>query len=481
MAGEAVSAILGELESLTNDPKATEDYSEEVKEVLGEIETLFKAERLNESVEKMLILEKKCRQACDASSSSILCCSILRMLRSIEDWDGVNEYIVILCKKRGQLKRAIIDIVRLCMNWLEEIQSPDIKVRLLKTLSGVTEGKIFVEVERARLTRYLAHQKEAEGNIDEAAILLQDLPVETFGAMDRREKAEFILDQMRLLLLKNDYVRCQIISRKINPKLLEATDFQDIKLSYYEYVIKLYLHEEALLDICKAYYSMLYTPKVEEDPVEWQRILQNYTLYLLLAPYSNEQNDLLNKLRKIDNTSLYILSNPTEDKRLSQMPIFQKIIDEFLTIELMVLPLAYEAELKQHAVFQNIPHPGGDERWTVLQKRVIQHNIRVIGSCCSQMTLSRLSFHLGLTLEECEKEVSELVSSGFLQAKIDRPAGIVRFSKPQETCDYLNKWAFDVGRVVDLLEETSHFIQKEKMLHTARKQKEQMIKKNIEP
>ena len=55
------------------------------------------------------------------------------------------------------------------------------------------------------------------------------LQVETFGSMDRIEKSKFILNQMRLFLLKKDYIRVQIASRKINPKFLEADDFQEIK------------------------------------------------------------------------------------------------------------------------------------------------------------------------------------------------------------------------------------------------------------
>jgi hypothetical protein len=37
--------------------------------------------------------------------------------------------------------------------------------------------QIFVEIERARLTRKLAAMKEAEGNITEAADILQEVPV----------------------------------------------------------------------------------------------------------------------------------------------------------------------------------------------------------------------------------------------------------------------------------------------------------------
>ena len=40
-------------------------------------------------------------------------------------------------------------------------------------------------------------------------------------------------------------------------------------------------------------------------------------------------------------------------------------------------PLAKEEELKKHAVFQESPHEGAKERWELLKKRVVQHNIKV--------------------------------------------------------------------------------------------------------
>ena len=79
-------------------------------------------------------------------------------------------------------------------------------------------------MERAHLTRILSKIKEDEGKINDAADILQELQVETFGSMERREKTEFILEQMRLNLLRKDYVRAQIISRKINLKYFEKDD-----------------------------------------------------------------------------------------------------------------------------------------------------------------------------------------------------------------------------------------------------------------
>jgi 26S proteasome regulatory subunit N5 len=128
----------------------------------------------------------------------------------------LNENVLFLSKRRSQLKQAVTKMVQECCKYVDEIKEMPIKLRLIDTLRLVTEGKIYVEVERARLTKMLAGYKEAENNITEAATLMQEVQVETYGSMDKREKIEFLLDQMRLCLLKGDFVRTQIISRKIS-------------------------------------------------------------------------------------------------------------------------------------------------------------------------------------------------------------------------------------------------------------------------
>ncbi len=51
---------------------------------------------------------------------------------------------------------------------------------LLETLRDVTSGKIYVEMEGARLTRRLAKVREAKGDLDGAAEIMQELQVETW-------------------------------------------------------------------------------------------------------------------------------------------------------------------------------------------------------------------------------------------------------------------------------------------------------------
>lgn len=67
----------------------------------------------------------------------------------------------------------------------------------------------------------LADVLYAKGDVAGAADALQELAVETFGSMSRREKTDFILEQMRLNLERGDYTRTNIVAKKINTKFFD--------------------------------------------------------------------------------------------------------------------------------------------------------------------------------------------------------------------------------------------------------------------
>lgn len=46
--------------------------------------------------------------------------------------------------------------------------------------------------------------------------------------MEKKEKVEFILEQMRLCLAKKDYIRTSIISKKINTRFFTTTEDVDV-------------------------------------------------------------------------------------------------------------------------------------------------------------------------------------------------------------------------------------------------------------
>jgi len=447
-----INPVLG---NLAKDPKATEDFSKDSEDTIARSDTMVKAGRLDEAIEELLALEKKCRMASDGISTAKLICKVCNLFYENKEWAKLREHIVLLSKKRGQLKRPITDMVHLAMTWLGDLDKEK-KMELIDTLNEVTDGKIFVEVEKARLTKMQAEIKEAEGKTDEAAILMQEVQVETFGAMDRREKTEFILEQMRLVLLKKDYVRTQIISKKINPKLLDPEDFSDLKIRYFDFMVRYWLHEKKNIEVSKSYLAIFNTKVVQADEAKWKAALTGHTLYLVLTMFDNEQNDMLNRL------------HTHEAKKLDKLPAFKQLIKTFLTNELAPWPLANEAELRSHEVFQESPLPGGAARWDMLKKRLVQHNIKTISIYYDQINTARMCELINLPEKEAEAELSEMVTSKFVSAKIDRPAGTIKFGQKQTYTDRLNDWSGSIGTMLDLVENTCHLIQKEQMVHAAR-------------
>jgi 26S proteasome regulatory subunit N5 len=188
-------------------------------------------------------------------------------------------------------------MVQTVMTFIDDTPDLETKLSVIETLRTVTEGKIFVEVERARVTKILSDIKKQQGDLKAAADTLCELQVETFGSMERREKTEFILAQVALCIENNDWAQAGILSRKISTRYLarkpkktpeqlekekkareeklkrgeevppeKEDDTTDLKLRYYEQQILLAKHDGRYLDACKHYRQVLDTEAVEQDP-----------------------------------------------------------------------------------------------------------------------------------------------------------------------------------------------------------------------
>ena len=107
---------------------------------------------------------------------------ILQLCYSKDDWNLLIEQIAVICKRRSQFRRVVMRTVQQAMEWIDNAPNKEKKLELIHSLINVTEGKIFVEVERARLTRKLAEIYEREEkDLVKAAETLQELQIETFG------------------------------------------------------------------------------------------------------------------------------------------------------------------------------------------------------------------------------------------------------------------------------------------------------------
>ena len=67
-------------------------------------------------------------------------------------------------------------MIQLCQNtFKDKLPSREEKFTILNTLRSATEGKIFLEREYSQTTKELVEMYEADGKIDEAAKIIQEI------------------------------------------------------------------------------------------------------------------------------------------------------------------------------------------------------------------------------------------------------------------------------------------------------------------
>lgn len=322
------------------------------------------------------------------------------------------------------------------------------RLELIETLREVTEGKVFVEVERARVSRMMSDLLYAKGDVNRAADILQDLAVETFGSLERREKVEFILEQMRLNMERGDFHRVNMFSRKINPKFFEDEAQQDLKLLYYHLMIRAGMHDRKHLDVSKYYREVLNTPVIRAEASKTEDALRNVVLFLILAPFDNEQSDLMSRVETME--------------RLDTVPEHKGLLRCFTTPELMRWPgieALYGTMLKATPVFSGSPE--AEARWKELHARVVEHNIQVVAKYYTKIRLDRLAQLLDLSADEAEEALADLVVKRTIHARIDRPAKLVDFEARLSDTEVLNNWSSDMSKLLRTVEKVSHLVEKE--------------------
>ncbi len=379
--------------------------------------------------------------------------SILKVCKQHSDWKEMNANITLLAKRRSQHRKVLTAVTKEGMSYLDHTPSKEAKLELLDTLRAVSDGKMYLEIERAHLTKILSNIKETEGDISAAASILQEVQVETYGSMEKGEKIDYILEQMRLCLLKKDYIRSFIISKKIDPKHLLDDNMQTVKLKYYKLMIEYNTYNDDTAALAKCYEAIFNTPSVQANTAQMESALSHYILFLALTVPSDDQAESLNKLIS------------TEEKKLREIPAFKNLIKYLITHEVAPWPLPANDQYKNHAIFNDVAVFGDhtSKWWTLLHKRVVQHNILVVARYYTRINLRSLAKMLQMPVEETEETLADMVVTKILEAKINRPAGTIDFTKAKSPNSILTAWSNDISELLKLVDSTSHLITKENL------------------
>ena len=166
--------------------------------------------------------------------------------------------------------------------------------------------------------------------------------------MSKVEKIAYILEQVRLCLEKKDYVRAQILSRKVSPKAfiqrettkkgetsgeigIEGTSIEppakgtppleELKLMYYKLMIAYHLHDRNYIEICRSYRAILDTQSIEQDSAKWEPVLKKAAWYSILAPKDSDQ--------------ITLMTTTKSDSRLESLPLYKFLLDQFCKDEIL--------------------------------------------------------------------------------------------------------------------------------------------------
>lgn len=76
------------------------------------------------------------------TSTSRILVAIVQICLEAKNWAVLNEHIVLLSKRRSQLKRAVTKMVQECCTYVDKMPDKETKIKLIETLRTVTEGKV---------------------------------------------------------------------------------------------------------------------------------------------------------------------------------------------------------------------------------------------------------------------------------------------------------------------------------------------------
>lgn len=433
------------------------DQSEEATSKIAQAQALVSSSpsNLSTALSILFAIEKKCRVGNDTPSLIRVVESSIQLCKDCSDDEALVSTLKALSTRRSQKSKAVSALVCKALPWVlkEDSYTPlevtnesqkDIRERIVVVLRDITDGKLFLEAERARLTRALAILKEQDGNISAAADVLQEVHIETFGSLSKREKVEFLLEQMRLTLAKKDYVRAQIVSNKVNRKVLAEEGMESEKLRFFTLMLEFHQHEEDAFELAKDYHQIYSTITVQNDEQKWKIALTNTVVFLVLSAYTSEQQDMMNRINL--------------DPKLDKILECKETLKLFLNKEIIAYPTPHQEKLESLESIKESP----SSVWPkMFHTRIIQHNIRIAALYYDRIQGKRLAQILGLESDVLEEEISKMVSDGSVYAKIDRPNDIVRFKGKKSPEEILSDWGADIKELLNLVESTTHLIHKE--------------------
>lgn len=363
----------------------------------------------------------------------------IRMIEMCKNESEELSLMKMLSRRKGQLKIAF----KWFVNHVFEMKQASFSKNMTKEgevdsfilfcqsfLKGVIEGKMFLEKERMMVSSTLAQIYIERSNFKNAFDAVFDVPVETFGSVEEKDIIEFQLEQLRLSIVNEDWIRADICSKRIRKRYFAETKDKEREIKYNMCMSELHLGQKNYIEASRALL------KVSES-LEANKNVVLSSFFIILAPISEDRTELIN---------LLILNKNNSE------PI-RRVLGGFLKKEL----LHYE----DMNVFTKISYLDLSKFSKYVIRSVDSHNLFIISKFCTFVSVKDLSCLLQCKSEDIIEKLCWVVNNGLLECKIDQKKQLVRFNKSLEP-----DWMKDIDVVLDRIMMVNHMIHNETLKYT---------------
>ncbi|KAM0673548.1 proteasome regulatory particle subunit [Gurleya vavrai] len=374
------------------------------------------------------LLEQE-RQARLSKDEDAMTSIISQILLNCKDETEILTYLRLLTKRKGQIHNSLkTNINNLYHCKLANFQDKNLFIKFSKDLlTEIIEGKFYLENERILVTKTLQKFYEEENNFKDALDVIFNVPVETF-TIEERDKILYQLETLKLCLYNKDWIRCDIISKRIRKSFFSESNDKNLEVDFYNYMMLVSLGQK-LFEDCSNYSKKLYEIDVNENS---EKILI-CTFFSILSENSIERDNLLKFCCDCkDNTA--------EARKLIKMFKGDEIIDFSICDDI----------LKGSSMFETLKED--------FLNAINDHNFRVISKFFKKIRVVDLVEIMKLNVNDCIALICNGVNKGKIYAKIDQEMQIVSFKRKGDS-DVEKR----IEMVMDKIIKVNHLIQKENL------------------
>lgn len=422
---------------------------------------------LDQEVDGLLEIEKRARQDNDLDLSVKICKTIVELLWDSKDLDKLMTTVKSLTSKRGQLMKSIIEMVKMCMSYIPEINPQERRIEFVGSIKQICEKKIYLEVEYARCCMILVKFNEKNAsNLEEASKIMENVQVETYGSMSKKEKMEFILYQMKINLLLQDYTKLYIVSKKVNVKFLEEPGFEHEKITFNLYSFFFFQHDgdypnctTCLKQVYNAFRALNY--QVDQSQLDsivisqFSNLLNKTNLpeavltFKCLEPFGPKKQEETIKL--VQELEVYVLDNL----------ILDRLLKAFTTNELSSCNIQ-NYQTPSLLVFSEV-FPNSSKFLAQLEVQLVKKNLFMVSQYYKQIRIDKLSVLLENEPQFIEDQLCDLIVDGLVIGKIDRMDMIIKFDIAKSDKEILDNWVDNINGVLDLVNFVCERIEREEI------------------